>query len=56
MTDFDINAQIETIKNATKKASASKESAVNFLMAAGILKPNAKKDRKRESQQIKANP
>jgi len=38
MTDIAIQEQITTIKNATKKASASKETAINFLTEAGILK------------------
>ncbi len=38
MTDSAVKAQIQTIKDATKKASKSKESALRFLSDAGILK------------------
>jgi len=38
MTDIAIQSQITTIKNATKKALLSKESATKFLLDAGILK------------------
>lgn len=38
MTEIAIKEQIATIKNATKKASASKETAIKFLTEAGILK------------------
>ncbi len=37
MTDSAVKAQIKTIKDATKKASKSKESALKFLSDAGIL-------------------
>ena len=38
MTEIAIKEQIATIKNATKKASASKETAIKFLTEARILK------------------
>jgi hypothetical protein len=50
MTDLAIQSQIATIKSATQKALASKESATKFLMDAGILKTTAKKDLKKKSK------
>ncbi len=38
MTDFAIKEQIKAIKKATDKASKSKESALKFLVDAGIIK------------------
>jgi len=43
MTEIAIQEQIATIKNATKKASASKETAIKFLTEAGILKAGTTK-------------
>lgn len=37
MTDSAVKDQIKTIKEATKKASTSKASALRFLSDAGIL-------------------
>jgi hypothetical protein len=42
MTDFAIKEQVETIKKATAKAVQSKESALRFLVAAGIEDATAK--------------
>jgi len=39
MTSKQISDQIETIRSATEKASASPEAALAFLRAAGIIKP-----------------
>lgn len=48
MTEIAIQEQITTIKNATKKASASKETAIKFLTEAGILKANIPKPSNRK--------
>lgn len=37
MTTKSINDQVRAIKNATEKASGSKEAAVSFLRQAGII-------------------
>ncbi len=37
MTDSAIQKQIDAIKEATKKANQSKESAIQFLINAGIM-------------------
>lgn len=44
MKDPEIQSQIDTIKNATKKAMASKEKATKFLTDGGILKTTQKKE------------
>jgi hypothetical protein len=48
MTDTAIQSQIATIKNATKKALYSKESAIKFLSDAGILKSKTTSKKKRK--------
>jgi hypothetical protein len=48
MTEIAIREQIATIKNATKKASASKETAIKFLTEAGILKTGTVKGNSRK--------
>jgi hypothetical protein len=49
MTEIAIQEQIKTIKNATKKALASKETAIKFLTEAGILKAaTAKRDSRKK--------
>ena len=50
MTDTAIQSQIATIKSATQRALASKESATRFLTDAGILKIIVKKDHKKKSK------
>jgi hypothetical protein len=37
MTDILIQEKIKDIKNATEKAAASKKTATEFLLAAGII-------------------
>lgn len=39
MTQIAIQTQVEAIKQATQEALKSKESALKFLMDAGIIKP-----------------
>jgi len=41
MTSIRISEQIAAIKNATAKASSSKEAAAAFLINAGIIKEHA---------------
>jgi hypothetical protein len=43
MTQSAINAQVEAIKQATENALRSKASAMKFLIDAGILKEEKKK-------------
>ena len=43
MTTRSISTQVETIKNATQKASSSKEAAVAFLRQAGIIGKSVKR-------------
>ena len=50
MTDTAIQSQIATIKSATQKALASKETAIKFLMDAGILKVAEKKDYRKKTK------
>jgi len=38
MTQVAVKAQVEAIKNATEKATRSKEAALKFLTDAGIIK------------------
>lgn len=38
MTQFAVQTQVEAIQKATAKALQSKESAIKFLMDAGIIK------------------
>ena len=42
MTTAQINEQIRVIQEATKRASKTKESALQFLINAGIVKQPAK--------------
>ena len=54
MTQIAINHQIEVIQKATQEALKSKESALKFLVDAGIVEP--KKDNTNAKQVItKAN-
>jgi hypothetical protein len=48
MTDKQIEEQIETIKQATKEASKSKETAIKFLRDAGILRNETAKPTKKK--------
>ncbi|HEY0176375.1 MAG TPA: hypothetical protein VGC08_08350 [Pedobacter sp.] len=43
MTDEQITEQIAVLKAATAKASRTKETAINFLVAAGIIEKTERK-------------